>query len=79
MRAKIVESNWVNEMLADNVHKDPEALWQALKSMLLGLRNKFVPKKKTSSELKWSGKGTFPISKLYKAQFKINMRCIDDG
>ena len=63
MRTDLLQSNWEYEYLSSVNDKTVEDLWLSLKSKLMGLRNRFVPKKKYSGKSKWKVRATFPVSK----------------
>ena len=49
MRKYLIDSNWTREYLSVADEKDMEQLCDLLKSMLIQLRDKFVPKKKKAN------------------------------
>ena len=65
MKKDLVVSNWEEDYLALENLKSTEELWELLKSKLLELRNKYVPKQK-STKTSWKDIGGFPIDKTLK-------------
>ena len=63
MRNHLKESNWEEEYLAEGNVKSIEDLWCVLKTKLLNLRTRFMPKGITSGKPSWNEKGSFPIRK----------------
>ena len=63
MRIDLLRSNWEYGYLSSVNDKTVEDLWLSLKSKPMGLRKRFVPKKKYSGKPKWTVRVTFPVSK----------------
>jgi ribonuclease P/MRP protein subunit RPP40 len=63
MRRYLAESNWKEEYLVSGSVYNVEKSWNILKSKLMELREKFVPKLKFSGKPTWKDKGSFPIDK----------------
>ena len=63
MKNQLVEIRWKEEYLRSGQNKTGEKLWRTLKSKLVDLRNRFVPKTKASNIPKWREKGCVPVSK----------------
>ena len=61
MRNQLVEQGWCEDYVASANEKSIEQLWEALRTMLMSLRGKFVPKKISSTAPKWRDTGGFPI------------------
>jgi len=71
MIEELESSKWKESFSQEASNKGPEALWQILKSKLIELRNRFVPKRlsKTGTE---SIKGSYTISEVLQTAIKEN-------
>ena len=67
MRKHLEDSRWTENFVANSESKPVESLWESLKSKLLELRDKFVPKKKCGTDPSWKAVGGFPIDKDVRA------------
>ena len=63
MRNSLGSNHWSRGFLEVGKNKSVEELWSLLKTKLMELRDKFVPKVTISNKPLWKGKG-FPINKL---------------
>ena len=63
MKNDQTETKWKEEFITAGNNKTAEDLWVSLKSKLLYLRKRFVPKVKPSGKPSWNDKGSFPIQK----------------
>ena len=63
LKIQLVEIGWKEEYLRSGQNKTVEELWRTLKSNLVDLRNRFVPKTKASNIPKWRERGYVPVSK----------------
>ena len=63
MKNDLTETKWKEEFITAGNNKTAEDLWVSLKSKLLYLRNRFVPKVKLSGKPSWNDKESFPIQK----------------
>ena len=70
-RKSLNESNWIDDYLglASRPDVDLEDLWNSLKSNILDLRNKFVPRGKTGKAA-WQEKGDIPLEKEVREAIK---------
>ena len=64
-RKDLGKSQWEEDYMALENEKNSEELWGLLKSKLLELRNKYVPKQQ-STKPSWKDIGGFPIDKTLK-------------
>ena len=74
MRNELENSKWLRNYMALNEQTTIDDKWISLKSKLVELKEKFVPKQSISS---WKNKGCFPINKrtqkaIKSAQAKTN-------
>ena len=69
MRNSLMEDNWTVEYIQKSYNRSCEELWSILKSKLLELRGRFVPKNTTTTSPSWKEiGGGFPIdSRLQSA------------
>ena len=73
MRKWLPDSNWEEEYmnLAIKPDEGPEELWKSLKSMILDLRNRFIPIETTSDKPTWKSRGSVPINKETRNAIKL--------
>ena len=62
MRDKLENSNWRNEYLKTNGKTTVEDKWLSLKSMLVAVRETFVPKHTMTDKPSWRDKGSFTMN-----------------
>ena len=62
MRQWFVESNWATQFIQTAHNKTVNTIWKEFKSMLLNLRELFVPLKEVGKP-SWKDKGNIPINK----------------
>ena len=63
MRRDLVNTNWQEQFIVSGKDMSIEDIWNTLKSKLLDLRDKFVPKQNCSGKPSWKEMGSFPINK----------------
>lgn len=75
MSKELMESNWAVQVatLANSNHSMDE-LWYEIKSKLNYLRDKFVPKIKSSNKPHWSNKGSVPLDEKTRAALKEKVK-----
>ena len=61
MRKHLQSLKWKDSYVLNNKHKSIEILWEDIKSAVINLRDRFVPRSKDSGKPKWKEKGTVPI------------------
>ena len=62
MRNKLVNSEWLQEFTNADKDTPVQGKWDSLKTMIIELRDSFVPKRKISGKPRWVDNGSFPIS-----------------
>ena len=70
MRKWLSDSNWEEEYtnLAITPDEGPEELWKSLKSMILDLRNMFIPIETTSDKPRWKVEEAYRLIKKQGTQ-----------
>ena len=74
MKAHLSEINWKEVLLETGGGKSVETIWTEIKSKILYLRNRFVPKKKVEGKPTWSSKGTVPIDSTLRTAIREKKR-----
>ena len=67
MRQCLIDTKWLESFVETFVNAEDcstEEVWKNIKSMILELREKYVPKTSTKGKTVWKRKGTIPIDKL---------------
>ena len=70
MKKHLASSHWAQEYSVLVKTADVEVMWTSLKSKLLGLRDKYVPRQIINSKPLWKEKGCCPISKTARDAIK---------
>ena len=63
MIKELNDTHWMETVLRTGTTMSVEELWNAIKSKLLQLRDKYVPTKVITGEPAWKNKGDIPVSK----------------
>ena len=70
MKNDLQQTRWKENFIRSGSVKTIEELWMSLKSKILELRVKFVPKVTASAKPKWREKGSIPIDKVLQAEIR---------